>query len=80
LRVTAGCEAQVVKPKGARPIRGLQVKGKTGRVNASEPLLMPRKTGLADGIQVRVKGLPLGSGDAGRRTVLRPEDTVGLGV
>ncbi len=37
-----GCEAQAVKPKGSWPIRGLQAKGKTGRVNVSEPLLMPR--------------------------------------
>jgi hypothetical protein len=28
----------VVKPEGARSIRGLQAKGKTGRVNVSEPL------------------------------------------
>jgi len=40
--VTAGCEAQVVRPKGSRSIRGLQVTGKTGRVNVSEPLMMPR--------------------------------------
>ena len=40
--VTAGCEAQVFRPKGSRSIRELQVTGKTGRVNASEPLMMPR--------------------------------------
>ncbi len=62
MRVTAGCEAQVVKPKGSWPIRELQVKGKTGRVNVSEPLLMPRHRKPADGKRVRVKGIPLGSG------------------
>ena len=42
LPVTVGCEAQVVKPKGVRCIRKLQVKGKTGRVNTCEPLMMSR--------------------------------------
>src|SRR3989442_8944303 len=37
LRVTAGCEAQVVKPKGARSIRVPQVKGKTERTNDMNP-------------------------------------------
>lgn len=40
--VTAGCEAQVIRPKGSRSIRELQVTGKAGRVNVSEPLMMPR--------------------------------------
>jgi len=40
--VTAGCEAQVIRPKGSRSIREPQAAGKTGRVNASEPLMMPR--------------------------------------
>ena len=42
LRVTASCEAQVVKPKGSRSIRESQVKGKIERTNESEPLMMPR--------------------------------------
>jgi hypothetical protein len=40
--VTAGCEAQVIRPKGSRSIREPQAAGKAGRVNASEPLMMPR--------------------------------------
>lgn len=42
LWVTASCGAQVVKPKGSCSIQESQVKGKTGRTNASKPLTMPR--------------------------------------
>ena len=37
-----GCEARGASPRNPRSIRGLQARGKAGRVNASEPLMTPR--------------------------------------
>lgn len=70
LRVTASCGAQVVKPKGSRSIRELQVKGKTERTNENEPLMMPRHVEPRrwDGV-VGVEDWLLGSG---RRRLRRP--------
>jgi len=47
----------VIKPKGSCPIRGPQAKGKTGWVNASEPLMMPRHLEPRDGHGTRGAGL-----------------------
>jgi hypothetical protein len=47
----------MVKSKDARSIRGLQAKGKIGRVNVSEPLLMPRQREHPDGLFQGCSGL-----------------------
>ena len=67
-------------PKGALPIGVLQVKGKTGRVNVSEPLLMPRHRKPADGIRCGCRACRWEAADAGRGTRFRSDDTVCLGV
>jgi hypothetical protein len=71
--VTVGCEAQVIRLKGSRSIRELQVTGKAGRVNVSEPLMMPRhrkprRWDAAAGVRT---GRWEAAGD-GRKTLSRP--------
>jgi hypothetical protein len=61
----------VVKPEGSWPIQELLAKGKTGRVNASEPLLMPRHRKPADGSE----GAGVGHAAEKRRTLTGRPDT-----
>ena len=43
-----GCEARGSSPRSPRSIRGLQARGKAGRVNASEPAMTPRNRQLRE--------------------------------